>query len=317
MKLHELVALRNLLRESIVLDDIKSATEILLQRINIVLETSLIDSGIADPIKSVRNYYASILNILDTPPRDLSAVLSEIESQISDLTAGFDRRGYMINGFYASNATDVSGERNLRTIAVSDSLKQFVRNRISLYSDWKYPGLEIGPGDGFWTSSLVASDPLYIIDNHQEFLDSTKSQFDEAYQNRLRSYVIDYRTNDITALPTGQIGFAFAWNVFNFFPYQELRNYLVQIFDLLRPGGTLMFNYNNCDDPLQARHAEEGWMSWMPKSQLTKLLTELGYEIIAFQEPAISVSAVEVRKPGTLQTVKAHQVLGEIKSVSN
>jgi SAM-dependent methyltransferase len=198
-------------------------------------------------------------------------------------------------------------------VPVASDIKKLVGARIDMHSSWQYPGLEIGPGDGEWTPMLVASDPLYVIDNHQEFLDVTANQFPDDYQRRLRKYVIDFRTNDITELPKNQIGFAFAWNVFNFFPEYELRHYLTQVFAALRPGGTLLFSYNNCDNPIQAGFAEEGWMSWMPRTLLTSVLTDLGYTDFTFFEPALNVSFVEVKKPGEKTTVKAHQVLGEIK----
>jgi SAM-dependent methyltransferase len=312
MKLSELVALRNLLNESIALEEVRASTEILLQRISSVSDT-VTKADYVDSIKRIRNYYAEILTLVEKPPKELHDMLYKIDTKINKITQDYHKRGYLINGFFASNATDVEGERNLRIVPVPSDVKTLVGARIDMYSSWQYPGLEIGPGDGAWTPMLVASDPLYIIDNHKEFLDVASGQFHDDYQRRLRQYVIDFRTNNITALPKNQIGFAFAWNVFNFFPEYELRHYLTQVFDLLRPGGTLLFSYNNCDNPTQAGFVEEGWMSWMPRTLLTTILTELGYVDFEFFEPAQNISFVEVKKPGVKVTSKAHQVLGEIK----
>lgn len=313
MKIHELVKLRNLLDESIALEDIKQSAEVLLQRISSVSDVDNIDAEYAASVKKVRSYYADMLTMLDSPPKELQSLHAQIDAQLAELTKDFGKRGYIINGFYATNATDVDGERNLRTITVTSSIKKLVAARIGMHSDWRYPGLEIGPGDGEWTELLVASDPLYLIDNHKEFLDNTLGKFNEEFQRRLRPYVIDFRTNDILALPHNQIGFAFAWNVFNFFPKYELDFYLKQVFELLRPGGVLLFDYNNCDNPTQAKYAEEGWMSWMPRSLLQGILDDIGFEVIQFFEPELNVSFVEVKKPGTKTTAKAHQVMGEIK----
>ena len=312
MKLSELVGLRNLLNESIALEEVRSSTEILLQRISSVGDT-ITKVEYVDSIKRIRNYYAEILTLVEQPPKELHDMLSKIDAKINKLTKDFHKRGYIINGFFASNATDVDGERNLRIVPVTSAVKTLVGARIDMYSSWQYPGLEIGPGDGEWTPMLVASDPLYLIDNHNEFLESTLGKFNDDYQRRLRPYVIDFRTNNIMALPHDQIGFAFAWNVFNFFPEFELRHYLTQVFGLLRPGGTLLFSYNNCDNPTQAGFAEEGWMSWMPRTLLTTILTDIGFVDLEFFEPELNISFVEVKKPGIKTTIKAHQVLGEIK----
>lgn len=316
MKLYELVRLRNLLDESIALEELRVDTGTLLQRID---SLSSVAAGVAqdyaEPVKQIRNYYANILTMLDSPPKALAELRALIEEQIAILTLGWDKRGYTINGFFATNSTDAVTERNDRIMSIGTDTRKIVTNRIAAYSSWQYPGLEIGPGDGVWTSSLVASDPLYLIDNHKEFLDVTVSRFSEDYQRRLRPYIIDRTTNDITELPEGQIGFAFAWNVFNYFPQFELRAYLTQVYELLRPGGVLLFSYNNCDNPTQAGFAEDGWMSWMPKTLLATLVADIGFEVIAFFDPEVNVSWVEVKKPGTLATMKAHQVLGEIKTI--
>jgi hypothetical protein len=63
--------------------------------------------------------------------------------------------------------------------------------------------------------------------------------------------------------------------------------------------------------------AEGFFMSYIPKSMLIPLCESLGYEIIADEARDRSVSWLELRKPGTLETVKAHQVMGEIKHISH
>lgn len=310
MKLHELVQMRNLLDESIALEELRTATDTLLQRIDSVTRAE----EFAMPLKNVRSYYATILNILDTQPKEFTVMRNQIAAQIEDITKDWHARGYIINGFYGSGTSDVQGERNDRILPLSSEVKKIIEGRLALYSSWQYPGLEIGPGDGDWTPSLVANDPLYIADTQQEFLDSTAALFNEDYRRRMRKYQIDHVGNDILSLPHNQIGFALAWNVFNYFPEEELRNYLSQVFKLLRPGGVLLFSYNNCDNPSQAGFAEDGWMSWMPKTLLAQILNDIGYETLHYFDPEVNVSWVEVKKPGIKTTVKAHQVLGEIKT---
>ena len=79
-----------------------------------------------------------------------------------------------------------------------------------------------------------------------------------------------------------------------------------------------MFSYNNGDIPECAGYVDAGWMSYIPKSMLLPMCESLGYEIIYSRDirgEGTSISWVEIRKPGTLETVKAHQVLGEIKTI--
>ena len=75
----------------------------------------------------------------------------------------------------------------------------------------------------------------------------------------------------------------------------------------------MMFSYNNAEHHMNAAYVEEGFMSWMPRGLLIQLVTQLGFEIINAPDYQPAVSWLEIRKPGELKTIKAHQVLGEIK----
>jgi len=191
------------------------------------------------------------------------------------------------------------------------------------YTNWHYPTLEIGPGHGEWTEHLIAGDPLYIVDIQQEYIHSTLSKFNDVYRRRIRPYLTKPGKEDnfanLSDLPQQQFGFIFAWNVFNYFPLTELTSYLMESFNLLRPGGVMMFSYNNCDTPACAYSVEVGLRSWMTKNLLIETCTNLGFEIINTQslEGAEQVHWVEIKKPGKLRTVKAHQVLGGILPIGS
>ena len=156
---------------------------------------------------------------------------------------------------------------------------------------------------------MVAADPLYIMDRHQEFLDAAKNQFPSAYQRRLRTYQLI--NHDLSVLPQNQFGFVFSWGYFNYVSMDTMKHYLKQIHDVLRPGGTFLFSYNDGDTPSGAAMAEQFAQTYMPKSLLSVLVKSLGFEISqSFDYP--NNSWIEVRKPGELNTIKLHQVLGEI-----
>jgi hypothetical protein len=76
-----------------------------------------------------------------------------------------------------------------------------------------------------------------------------------------------------------------------------------------------MFSYNDGDRPAGAGMAENFFMSYMPKSMLIPLCESLGYIVTNDISRGMNISWLEIQKPGTLETNKAHQVLGEIKPV--
>jgi hypothetical protein len=66
-----------------------------------------------------------------------------------------------------------------------------------------------------------------------------------------------------------------------------------------------------------AAYAENYFMSYVPKSELIPMCQELGFNISASQDFEPAISWIEIQKPGTLTTIKAHQSLGEIKRIQN
>ena len=207
-------------------------------------------------------------------------------------------------------------ERNQRKTVISQAVDEMVSVRIAQYTSWQHPVLEIGPGDGKWTSRLIAGDPLYLVDIHQQFLDNTINQFNKEYKKKIRCYLTGmdvYKTDvDLSALPKKQFGFIFAWNVFDYLPIQYIEEYLRQCIELLKPGGVMMFSYNDCERKLCAELAENKFKSWVPKWKLNEILTKIGFDIITYESKEELVHWVEIKKPGKLKSIRAGQPLAGI-----
>ena len=214
------------------------------------------------------------------------------------------------------NRAPIEFERDERKTILSQDVENIISTRISQYTSWQHAVLEIGPGDGKWAYNLVSGDPLYLLDIRQEFLDSSIKQFREEYRKKIRLYQIGsdvFKTDiDLSDLPNKQFGFIFAWNVFDYLPMGFIESYLNQCFELLKPGGVVMFSYNDCEKKLCAELAETKFKSWMPKWKLNEILTKIGFEVITFQSKEELVNWVEVKKPGELTSIRASQPLATI-----
>jgi phospholipid N-methyltransferase len=242
-------------------------------------------------------------------------LIQYVEKLIEEQVKEFYKSGYLINGVEFTSDTDVQNERQYRTAICDESVKQIVTADIRNHTNSKYPALEIGPGDGQWTEFMVAGDPLYIVDIHPEFIESTKSKFPIEYQRRLRSYLLGWNGNpkdDLSILPQNQFGFIFAWQVFDFFPLDKTTLYLEQCFNLLRPGGVMMFSYNNCEFSNATVSAETGFKSWMTKTLLIQTCEGIGFEIMETRDSLSGFHWIKIKKSGELRTVKVGQAMGEI-----
>lgn len=316
MKISEMVKLRNNLQQ-VNLSMTKTSVNDVDGKLSGILD---LPSHITykDSVEDLLHSIDLIESHIDSIENNILTLITKIEQELESRTKEFLARGYMINGGYGSDRTNVEMDRIGRQMPMHDGTRSEILVRARKYTDWRYPVLEIGPGDGVWTEHLIAGDPLYIVDIHQEFLDSTLSKFNTIYRNRIRPYLIGAHgisDADLSELPQNQFGFIFSWNVFDYFPLQHVDAFLKQGMNLLKPGGVMMFSYNNCDVVQCAEYAENGFRSWMPKSLLTKTCTDIGFEIINYGHTEETISWIEIKKPGTLKTVKAHQVMGEIVNI--
>ena len=306
MKLHELVSLRNSLQESLDILSIKNTVNENTVRLNTIANAA--DEYFRNKIENVASEHLQIYDYAKAELEKINSIIEELNVNIDHLTQKFFTKNYTNECF----AFDIDFIRNVKKITLIEGSEKVLLSRIFLYNSWKYPALEIGCRDGGWTKHLVGFDPLYIADEFEEFINTTSSQFLPAYQARLRKYMIHEFA--IKGLPTNQFGFIFSFNYFNYLGLDTIKQYLVQGMQLLRPGGTIMFTYNNADLAASAGLCDSYFMSYVPKSMLVPLAESLGYLVTKTFDFEPSTSWIELQKPGELKTVKAHQALGEIKS---
>jgi len=305
MKLSELVDLRERLKKAFYLDPVLASIDNL--RLNLSLVNQNVDENYSEQLDLLIKDYRDIRTEVHKPSGRVQEIIDAINKEISSKSSHF----FLNNYEDELNYEDPDNIRKVRVMYIPVQVQQEIESRIGLYSNWKYPGLELGCRDGEWTKFLVASDPLYIADAHQEFLDSAVKEYAPEYQRRVRPYLI--RNNEYGVLPQSQFNFVFSWNHFNYKTLETTKQTLKQVYNLLRPGGVCMFSYNNGDIPAGAAYAETYFMSYMPKSLLIPMCQSLGYEVVYQQDHEPAVSWLELRKAGELSTVKGHQALGMIK----
>lgn len=305
MKLHELVYLRNELERALDLSVIRAELEKNSSKLRSLKNHC--DIEYQEILENVAYRHETVITQFDPVTEQLNAAIDNINQDINAISAKFFEENYQLE----LNYNNVAGIRAYRVMQKIEGAEYFLENRIQMHSSWKYPALEIGCRDGEWTKRLVASDPLYVTDTYEEFLHSAVRQFEQAYQNRVRKYII--QNGQIKNLPENQFGFIFSYNFFNYLSLDSIKQYLLQAMTWLRPGGTMLFTYNNADLPAAAGHAESYFMSYVPKSMLVPLCESVGFEVSYTFDHEPAFSWIELKKSGTLNTIKAGQALGEIK----
>lgn len=201
-----------------------------------------------------------------------------------------------------------------RELASGPDTNELILGKVLNWSDWRFPGLIIGPKKQSWIDHLVALDPLYIIDDHPDLLTPAQTRYPTKYQQRLRLYTINERNNQpiLTALPSGQFGMVFAYDFFNYRPFELVCRWVSEIFVLLKPGGTMFITFNDCDYSHGVALAEKNFMTYVPGQRLVRHLQEVGFEIVERRRGESDVAWIQARRPGELTTMRAGQNLAKI-----
>jgi hypothetical protein len=258
---------------------------------------------------------------------DLNNLISTVEQKIDtvgDEIIEFQKQNQLIdNQFYPDSQ---------KTILDS------IRSAVASNGRWQYPGLILYPPSKTWIDLMVASDPLYLIVDvssqvgvkfdkndtqkavvvwsekfRNQLLENLIKEYPEQYQRRLRLY------ENIDLLPQNQFGLILTWDFITYLPISETKKYFHKFLNLLRPGGTLIFNYNNCDIDAVAELAEGNYKYYFSEGQLKKILIEIGFDVIKSEDEysdnlKLPDSWMKIQKPGELTTVKRAQALGSVLS---
>ena len=258
--------------------------------------------------KNILSEISKFNDVLDKFKDDTIDYITERESS-------YLSKSYTMYENGRSDTSEYILDRSLfKSLIYKEHIEKYCISRINKYSNWKHAGLFIRPEHGKYVDEMTASDPLYVVDEHLELLTHTKKLWNPEYQARVRYRIIDESRNIILKdIPSSQIGFAMVMNFFNYKPLEVVEQYVTEIYDLLKPGGVLMFTYNNCNLALAVQNFEKSLYSYTPESRLSPLLNRIGFKIIkSYNEPITNVSWLEVKKPGDINSIRGGQCLAKI-----
>jgi len=289
---------------------IKRYSDIDLEKITCLVEQESIQ--IADHAKTLQQKRHDIQHTFDTFEHSLDTLKSELKQLIEHTEKPWFAESYRL---YEQEMIYETTEYILnRRPEITAETEQFYRTRIVRYSSWQHPAMIIRPGQETYINELVASDPLYLVDESHDLLVPAMSQFNEQYQQRLRPYTINERNSDqiLIKLPNDQFGLIFAYNFFNFRPFEIIRKYLAEIYQKLRPGGVLIMTFNDCDRAKGVMLVEQHFCCYTPGYLLRELAQSLGYEMAFSWTDQGPSTWLELRKPGQKISLRGGQALAKI-----
>jgi SAM-dependent methyltransferase len=306
MKLPELVQLRSIIAKYSDLTEINCDASIVIGNLS-SLNAGRFQGHIELMVESLES---AVALVNDRRDRWAEEITKRIEDDISIIREDFYKN--------TNHHTDLFGARKQRNLPISEEIGNVLIGRISGYADWHYPAIQLGLLDeGALTKYLVGGDPLYLLGEFPELLDTSIASFPIEYQNRTCRYLLS-GPDVVKTLPQNNFGFVFSWSFFNYISVPTIEKYLENIFAALRPGGTMLFSYNDADTVYGAQHCEYA-MVCTSKKIMVDIAENLGYSVTAaysFDNSWQNISWLEIKKPGTLETIKAHQTMGAILDIN-
>jgi SAM-dependent methyltransferase len=309
MELYELVAMRNQLEPLTA----KTAKLFADRELNKILYWIDQLQGYSTSVTIVTDKIKNLTVEFNSIDSDLSLLKTQLDAsiRISEQQLYLDTYKYYVLSENRETPQEIENSKHLK---ISDDDRNLYLARINLYAKWQYPGLIIRPGIENFIDLLVSYQPLYIADHNQELLTMATKKFNDIFQQRLRQYVIrDFeQTPSLSALPDQQFGLCFVYGYFNFRPIEFIVDYLEQLYTKLKAGGVVIFTFNDCDWPEAVKLAQQHASTYVPGRTLKNAARSIGYQI-EFEHTNQGASTwIELKKPGTLTSLKAAPTLAKI-----
>ena len=241
---------------------------------------------------------------------ELEKLKNIVKQEISVLEKPEFQKSYILyEGEFGNSAEYIL---NLRKHKIPNP--ELFQARLSRYIDWQHSAMIIRPGIENFIDSMVALDPLYLVDLSHDYLAPALSKFNSQYQNRLRTYTVkeDLDQEILGQIPNDQFALCFAYNYFNFRPFEILKKYLDEIYQKLTPGGVLVMTFNDCDRASAVQLVENFYCCYTPGYLIRELAVSMGYEIeYSWNDPG-PTTWLELKKPGRITSLKGGQTLAKV-----
>ena len=266
--------------------------------------------------------HLKVLNNLEDMALDLNTFKEEINKEVKHLEAPYYEKSKEIYKNYTlMSPMDKLSRLKNKDLLFHEDTTELLINTITIKISNQYACCQLAPGYGDVTKHLVHGTPLYIVEEDKEGSVVNTDFFNQIMTNRIAWYEMNDADEEILAvLPQEQIGCFVVIDYFNFKSEDIIEKYLKSIYNCLRPGGTVIFTFNNCDYPNAIDKVDEMYYCYTTGTQMKKICSSIGFEIlrltaIGYDELDNGISWLEIKKPGKLGSIRAAQGLASIEKL--
>lgn len=260
----------------------------------------------------LENYRNNIKNSIHNIEYTIQDLRKEIKRNIESMESRYFSSSYAL--YQEMQSYDTVEYALDRRFTINSDDESYLLGRLMRYVDWHHPAMVIRPGKEDWINHLVALDPIYLVDTDHQMMFPCLEKFPDVYRRRLRTYVITESTDEpmLDRLPNGQMAFVLVYNFFHYKPFELIKCYLKELYQCLKPGGTVAFTFNDCDRSGGVELAERNSMCYTPGVLVLSAAEMLGFKVTHTYQLNSAATWVEITKPGNLISLRGGQALAKI-----
>lgn len=166
--------------------------------------------------------------------------------------------------------------------------------------------LEIGPGYGKFSRCFLAWRLNYFIDILAESGSKIRKKFNPAHHQYLKFYQTD--KTSCGDIPDNSISFVFSWDTFVFFTIEHIKEYLLDIYRTLLPGGYAFIHYANCEYDYDLAEAKKGYWNYNTKTAMSTIIKDTGYTVLEMDQFKSGANYALFQKPAKKNIIK-HKII--------
>jgi hypothetical protein len=259
----------------------------------------------------LENAVGKVATSLNELENCITGIIDDVNRMISEIEPEYFARSY--NWYQQESGYETMDYILNRQLIVPEEDFDPLKFRVKNLTDWRYSLLCIRPGREDHIRWLVPAHPLYIADTDHELLQPAIDKFNTKYQRHLRPYKIkEDHDSMFDFIPDQQLGLIYSYYFFNFRPFEVIKRYLTELYHKLKPGGSIIFTFNNCDYSGGVRLTENMFCCYTPGKMLERLVESLGYLHIETVNTENGLYWMHLQRPGSLTTLRAGQNLAKI-----
>lgn len=246
-------------------------------------------------------------------------ILSHVSSNVSRAIESANVAYQSHNKAWCSHVTRLDAQQHAEFMNANYGLDlemdDFVRTRIRFYSNWQETALLWNMGDYRNLDVFFGFYPIFVAD---KWMVANRSIIEDLVAplqlRKIRTYDQD---KALEYLPQSCFKIIVSRNHFSHCNLETLDNQVTFFIRLLRKGGTICFNFNDCEEIACAASAEMKIRSFILGKQVRSLLAKKGLEIIHWEHlPKSSTTWVEAQLPGEYKSIKLGETMGVITKKS-